>query len=184
VPLSARGVAEVRRLEQHLRLAPPFEAIYASPLQRAWSTATALAESGLGAVYPCPLLQEIDCGLLEGLPLSVVTLQYQTLWEANLRQDDERFRWPGGESYRELRGRTWRALHRLATVHRGDRIALVTHAGVVSQVFGAIAGLSPARWEAFRPGTAAVSEIEWMRGRVRVVRFDERSHLPSPGELR
>ena len=107
--------------------------------------------------------------------------RYPALWRPNLRQDDEGFRWPGGESYRELRARSWRALHAVAVAHPGGRVALVTHAGVLSQIFGRLAGLSPARWGAFRTGSSSVSEIEWLHGSVTLIRLDDRRHLrPAP----
>jgi broad specificity phosphatase PhoE len=177
LPLSERGRAELRQLQHRFRDQPPFDAIYSSPLQRAWSTAVALREIGLGTIRPCPALQEIDCGTLEGASTAEVGERHPALWRANLCQDDERFRWPGGESYRELRARTWRALHGVAIAHRGGRVALVTHAGVLSQIFGRLAGLSPARWNAFSTGSSSVSEIEWLHSSVTVVRLDDRLHL-------
>jgi broad specificity phosphatase PhoE len=95
----------------------------------------------------------------------------------NLRQEDDRLRWPGGESYREFRARCLGALRSLARAHPGGRVAVVTHAGVISQVIGHITGAGAARWEAGRPGTTALTEVEWWRGSARVVRFDDRDHL-------
>ncbi len=147
LPVSQRGRDEILRLRRRLSGAPPFDAIYSSPLRRARETAAALAEIGLGRVHVCGLLQEIDCGKLDGYPLEEVRSRFPNLWAANLRQDDEHFRWPGGESYREFRRRCLRAVEWLARTHPAGRIALVTHAGVVSQVLGYLAGASPARWE-------------------------------------
>ena len=178
VPLSARGHDEVRRLQQRLRGTPPFAAIYSSPLRRAWETAAALAEAGLGPIRVCPALREIDCGTLDGMPLQEVQRRYPELWAANLRQEDDRFRWPGGESYREFRCRCLRAVHTLALAHRGARITLVTHAGVISQILGFLAGVRPARWECFLAGHTALTELDWSRGSGTIVRFDDRAHLP------
>ena len=175
-PLSSRGEQEARLLRGHLGAGPPFSAIYASPLRRARETAAPLSTSGLGCLQLCADLQEIDCGTLDGMPLDDVRGRYPELWAANLRQADEQFRWPGGESYREFRERCLAIAAELAARHRG-RIALVTHAGVVSQVIGALTGLSPARWEVFRPGHTALTEIEWGTRGARVLSFDARPHL-------
>ncbi|HEU4631281.1 MAG TPA: histidine phosphatase family protein [Gemmatimonadaceae bacterium] len=183
VPLSARGRAEIARLCDRLRGTAPFAAIYTSPLQRAHRTALALAGAGLGRVRICAALQEIDCGVLDGVPLSDVQQRFPALWAANCRQDDERFRWPGGESYRELRCRSLQAVRAVARAHPGARVALVTHAGVISQIVGAIEGVSPARWECHRPANTALTEIDWGRGEGVVVRFDDRGHLGG-GRLR
>lgn len=100
------------------------------------------------------------------------------LWAVNLRQEDERFRWPGGESYREFRSRCLRAVRAIARTHRGKRIALVTHAGVVSQLLGAMHGLSAARWERYRPANTALTVVEWGCGSGALVSFDDHTHLP------
>jgi broad specificity phosphatase PhoE len=61
--------------------------------------------------------------------------------------------------------------------HPGERLAVVTHAGVVSQALGALARTSAARWESFRPGNTAITELRF-RGEIGVVtRFDDRAHL-------
>lgn len=175
-PLSGLGRQEVRSLLAHLRSGPAFAAIYSSPLRRAKHTAAPLSLQGLGSLHLCPQLQEIDCGTLDGMPVDDVRRRFPELWASNLRQQDEDFRWPGGESYREFRERCLTIVAELASRHSG-RIALVTHAGVIGQVLGAAAGLSPARWEPFRPGHTAITELEWSAGRSTVVRFDDRSHL-------
>jgi broad specificity phosphatase PhoE len=181
VPLSPHGREEVRCLERSLRGTAPFDAIYSSPLRRAWHTAVVLEAAGLGPLRLCAALREIDCGTLDGMPLQVLKRRFPGLWAANLRQDDEAFRWPGGESYREFRCRSLRTVRRLALRHRGSRIAIVTHAGVINQIIGSMMGISPARWEPLRPANAALSQIEWMRGTARLTRFDERPHLTTAG---
>lgn len=176
-PLSGRGRAEVDRLRDRMRVAPPFVAVYTSPLRRANDTALALAEAGCGPLHVCEGLQEIDCGPLDGLPLDEVERRVPDLWSANQRHDDDRFRWPGGESYREFRCRSLAAIRTIAREHRGERVAVVTHAGVISQLVGALRGLSPARWDLYRPANTALTEIEWGYGTGTVVSFDDRTHL-------
>ncbi|HEX6534838.1 MAG TPA: histidine phosphatase family protein [Gemmatimonadaceae bacterium] len=175
--LTERGHDEIIRLRARLREHEPFAAIYSSPSRRAYETATALAAAGLGPVRVCQTLQEIDCGELDGLPLAEVRNRYPALWAANARHDDDRFRWPGGESYREFRCRCLRVVHAIALAHRGGRIALVTHAGVITQVLGALHGAGAARWDLYRPANTALTEIEWRHGTATVLAFDDRAHL-------
>ena len=177
VPLSARGEAQVARLRERLRGSPPFKTIYSSPLCRARQTAAALEAEGLGPVRVCREVQEIDCGELDGLPLGDVERRHPDLWAANLKQLDDGFRWPGGESYRQFRARCLRAIRRLAGEHRGERIAVVTHAGVVSQILGSLAALGAARWEPYRPSYTALTEVAWRRGGASVLTFNDHSHL-------
>lgn len=184
LPLSDQGRDEVRRLLERLRREPPFAAIYTSPLRRAYDTALAIADEGLGPLHECAGLQEIDCGDLDGLPLKEVERRVPDIWAANMRQDDECFRWPGGESYREFRCRCLRAIRAVARAHRGERIALVTHAGVVSQLLGAIHGLGAAQWERYRPMNTALTTVEWGCGFGRLVTFDDHAHLLQPSDTK
>lgn len=185
VPLSPRGREELRRLQRRLDGTPPFAAVYSSPLQRALETARALCEIGLGPLHVCRDLREIHCGEVDGMPLQELAARHPGVWAANLRQDDDAFRWPDGESYREFRCRCLRAVRAIARRHRGERVALVTHAGVISQVLGALAGTSAARWSPCRPGNASISEIAWGYGTGSVVAFDHHAALaPAIGEGR
>lgn len=177
VPLSATGVEQARRLARRLAAEPPAAALWSSPLARARVTAEIIAGPLLPRLGVHPGLREIHCGEVDGLPAEEVRRDLPELWAANQRQDDEGFRWPGGESYRELRQRCLAALGAIAAGHPGERVLVVTHAGVISQILGAIQGTSAARWEDHRPGNASLTEIEWAEGRGRVLRFDDRSHL-------
>jgi broad specificity phosphatase PhoE len=176
LPLTEEGIHEVAAAGDRLSHEPPPAAIYASPLNRALQTARLLAgrfPSSL-ELQPEPGLCEIGCGRVDGLPMSKVRELYAAEWARNERQDDPDFRWPGGESYRELRERVVTVTRRIASRHAGKRVLLVTHAGVISQLVGWIMGTSPARWGLYRPSNGSITEVEWRGERARLVRFDER----------
>jgi broad specificity phosphatase PhoE len=176
-PLSPLGRWQARQLAERLRAEPVIAALYASPLRRAKQTAGAVA--GALGLRPRlrPGLQEIGCGTIDGWRLAEVKHRYPDLWAANLAQDDEAFRWPGGESYRTFRARALRIVRRIAAAHPGERVVIVTHSGLITQIVGALAGSSAARWEAFRTGNASVTEIHWRGDNGVLVRFDDRRHL-------
>lgn len=175
-PLSDLGRRQAEALSRRLAAeAPALSALYASPLQRASDTARAF--TGLGEIRYLEDLREIGCGEVDGWPVSRVQERYPDLWEANRRQDDPDFRWPEGESYRELRDRSLAALGRIAAAHPGQRVAVVTHAGVLCQAIGWLHGTSPAEWSRFRPGNCSFSEVEWAGECGTVLTFDDRSHL-------
>jgi broad specificity phosphatase PhoE len=175
-PLSPLGQRQARALRRRLLLAPP-DVIYTSPLQRARATADILAGLAPTPAQPLDDLREIHCGDADGRPLLEAQEHFPEIWAANLRQEDESLRWPGGESYREFRDRCLDAVRRIAESHPGERVLIVTHAGVICQVMGTIHGRSPASWDSFRPGNCSLTEIEW-RGETGIVHgFDDRSHL-------
>src|SRR5919108_1514948 len=176
-PLSPLGRWQSRRLADRLLAEPAIAALYASPLRRAKQTAGAVA----GAFGLRPRLRrglrEIGCGTIDGWRLAEVEQRYPDLWAANQAQEDEAFRWPGGESYRAFRARALSIVRRIAAAHPGERVVIVTHSGPITQIVGALAGTSAARWEAFRTANASLTEIHWQGDTGVLVRFDDRRHL-------
>ncbi|HEX2223413.1 MAG TPA: histidine phosphatase family protein [Thermoanaerobaculia bacterium] len=160
-----------------------FAVLYTSPLLRALETARPVAKAACAELRLEPDLREIHCGDVDGWRVEKVRQLYPELWAANLRQGDESFRWPGGESYRELRERSLGAIRRIAAAHPRERILVVTHAGVISQVVGCLSGISPARWECHRPGNCSLTEVDWQGESGRLVSFDDRRHLAEPWPL-
>lgn len=177
LPLSAEGWAQAKLLGDWFRLTftnpPP---VYASPLRRALDTAATMT-AGRVSVRCEADLQEIDCGRADGQTIESVRQTLPMLWAANMKQSDDDFRWPGGESYRELRARVVAAADRLATVHAGSTIVIVTHAGVISQLIGSVLGTSPARWGDNRPDNASITELLWGSGVGQVQAFGDCRHL-------
>ncbi|WP_437941705.1 histidine phosphatase family protein [Sorangium sp. So ce341] len=181
-PLDAQGREEAEALGRRLARGPAFDAVYASPLSRALETAR-IAAGAWGPVRPHDGLREICCGDVDGAPIEEVRARHAALWEANLRQDDDDFRWPGGESYREFRARCLATIGAIAAAHPGQRALVVTHAGVIGQIVGALHGVPAARWEPFRPGNASLTSLSWQGERGVLLRFDDREHV-SPSTRR
>lgn len=174
-PLSSLGEKQVERLRGALA-GESAEAAYTSPLRRTMATARALPER----LPPVLLdsLQEISCGEFDGWLVTDVQQQHPDLWQRNLAQNDDLFRWPGGETYARFRARVLRTVRALAGRHCGGRVVAVTHAGFISQLLGCLAGVKPSRWEQFRPGNASITEVRWgTDDEASVVRYDDRGHL-------
>ncbi len=176
LPLTRHGRRQAEALRHIARSLQPVEGLYTSTLLRARETAAPLGKA-LG-MHPRPWrsLREISCGELDGLSITEVRTRYRRLWDANLAQADDDFQWPGGETYRSFRRRVMRAVQRIVQTHAGGRVVIVTHAGVISQVVGMLAGEPASRWERFRPGPASVTEVNWLHTTGTVLRFDVHWH--------
>lgn len=179
VPLTPHGEQQALALRDRFESEGRYAAVYSSPLRRALSTARPLVEGGHGPLAGCPDAREIHCGEAEGLLVTEVQLRFPAHWAANLREDDESFAWPGGESYRAFRARCVRMADALAARHPGGRVIVVTHAGVVSTLVGVIRGTGAAAWSLHRPGNTGVTALRWSPVVREVMRFDDRSHLAS-----
>jgi broad specificity phosphatase PhoE len=176
-PLSPLGLRQLAALRERLAEEPPVTALYTSPLRRARHTALAAAEvTGLEPITEAHL-REINCGRLDGMLIRQVKSEFAGVWRRNLALDDPHFRWPGGESYVEFRSRALATVQRIVASHPGSRVLVVTHAGVIGQVVGALLGRSAARWDLHRPSNCSLTELHWNQHVATVARFDDRDHL-------
>jgi len=175
LPLSPAGRAHLSRLCERLPARARPDALYTSTLARARETAAALAAAWRLDIAPLETLREIHCGRLEGMRLDELERVHPDLVARNRAQVDEGFAWPEGESYAAFRRRVLEGLRAVAASHQGRRVAVVTHAGVVAQVMGAVRGRPAAVWDRDRPDPLALTEVVWTNGSPEtVVVFNKR----------
>jgi len=74
-----------------------------------------------------PRLREIDRGEVEGLAFDDLPLDVQR----GLLEEPTRVRFPGGESFSDLRRRVMEALDEIAARHPDETVAVVSHAGAI-----------------------------------------------------
>ena len=165
LPLSRAGRLELDARVRRLSARGAPDALVTSTLRRASDVAEALAHAWSLQPSPAPWAREIHCGEVEGMALDVLQRRFPDVWARNQAQRDDDFGWPGGETYAEFRARVLEGLRSVAAAHRGRRVVVVTHAGVISQVLGVIRGRSPAVWEADRPDPLTATDIAWAEHR-------------------
>ncbi len=124
--LAERGREQAEAVAQRLAdVRPHPRALYVSPLERARETAQPIARAlGLRARVERGL-HECDFGTWTGQRLA--TLRTRAAWR-QVQDAPSTFRFPDGESFAELQARVWATLERLAARHRGEAVALVSHA--------------------------------------------------------
>jgi probable phosphoglycerate mutase len=164
VPLSPAGRAEVETLVRRPVTRPAPDALFTSTLRRAMDVAVAVGRAWMVDPRPAEWAREIHCGDVEGMRLDDVKRRFPDLWARNEAQEDDTFAWPGGESYDDFRARIVAGLRTIVESQPGGRVAVVTHAGVISQVVGLIRGRRAARWEPDRPQPLTGTEIAWRNG--------------------
>ena len=173
LPLSPAGVAQLAAFE-HSHSIPAPDALYSSTLTRAAQTAAALARVWR---LDCGLdggLREIHCGRFEGMRIEDLERRHAHLWRANAAQHDDDFSWPAGESYRQFRARVLGTLGRIAAAHPGQRVAIVTHTGVVTQVLGVLRNRPAAAWAHDRPSPFTLTSVTWAHAApLHVTTFDQ-----------
>jgi broad specificity phosphatase PhoE len=181
VSLSPRGLRQANALAERLA-SLPLVAVYSSPARRARETADAVASAHGLASIEHSALQELDFGDLEGLPYEEIAARHPELYAAWMGEPT-RVRFPGGESYSELRARVLGALAELLERHRGEAFAAVSHGGPIRAVLGACLGIADEAVFRLDQNHGSISVVDWIRDSplVRVVNADPVSGLPLLG---
>ena len=130
VHLNRQGRAEAAALAAALGELP-ITAVYSGPLERAWETATPVADRLGRPVLTAPGLNELDFGDWTGRSLD--SLAAEPLWRAfNEARDTTRI--PGGELMSQVVDRAMAELARFADEHPGGTVAAVSHGDVIRGV--------------------------------------------------
>jgi 2,3-bisphosphoglycerate-dependent phosphoglycerate mutase len=116
-------------------------ALYSSDLGRAHRTAERVAARTGHRVITDTGLRERGLGIFQGLTFSEIRDQHPAEFERFSARDPDHVV-PGGESLHGKHQRAVRCLERIAGSHRGQRIAVVTHGGVLDSLFRHALGLS------------------------------------------
>ena len=144
-PLTPVGEAQAARLGERMA-AYGVDAVYASPLRRAYDTAAAIAKHTGHAIDVVDDLQEIN----EPLRESAETVDPNTPLPDGVTHDDVKRRFeadptwdnlPGGENSRTFRERIVRAIDGIIAENAGHKVAIACHGGVIQSYIAEILGL-------------------------------------------
>jgi len=165
IGLSPTGLANAERLAESLRNLE-LEKVYVSPRRRAVQTAAALG----GSPSVDDRLRELDFGELEGRTYDEIERE-QPAFFRRWMEAPTRVRFPGGESYGELRERVAAAVDEAVAAHAARTVALVSHGGVIRAALTVALGLPDHRAFALDVGYARISVVDSFDGRpvVRLV---------------
>lgn len=168
VPLSEDGVIHAQRIGQHLQDAR-FDAVYSSPLKRALATASAVA--GFHGLAPAVRtgLTEIDFGAFEGRTFDEIAASHPDLHAQWMRRPAS-LRFPGGESFADLRARATSDVTRIRRDHEGGSVAVVTHGGVIRSVLAEVLSLDGGMIFRIDQAWGGMSLVEWV-GDEPIVRY-------------
>lgn len=133
-------------------------AIYASDLARAIETAQGVVEASGCPITTDPGLRERAFGSFEGLSYAQIEAQWPEAAQRWRRRDPD-FGAPGGETLAAFYARSVATARRLAALHPGQTIVLVSHGGVMDCLYRSathVALDAPRSWQL---GNAAINRL-------------------------
>jgi broad specificity phosphatase PhoE len=152
------------------------QAIYASPLEPARTSAEALAKPHRLSVRLDPRFAEMAFGGWEGFTLDEAAARTPALYE-QWRRTPGAVTPPEGESLVAVAARVADGMAALQAAHADETVALVTHAIVVRLIVLAALGLDADRLWSVDASPGGLTEIEYRPGWVTVHRMNTVSHL-------
>lgn len=160
-PLTVRGYQQADWLASRL-LEGRLDSVYVSPALRARETIQRFVDKTKFQIVVDTDLQEIDFGAWEGMSFEEIQAQAPALvtqWALN-RMD---FCFPGGECLDTFWKRVCRAGDALASAP-GQRLAVVTHGGVIRYLICHFLGLSPEQHRMFQIDLGSITTLTLQDG--------------------
>ncbi len=163
--LSERGRVQAERVAERLA-GLPIEAVYSSPMERAWETAEPTAAAAGREVEQDDGLTECDFGEWTGAALAELASlpQWQTV-----QQSPSSFRFPNGESFSEMQARIVGALEAMCTAHAGGVVVCFSHADPIKAAVAHALGTHLDLFQRIMISPGAVSAISYGEGRAPTV---------------
>lgn len=176
-PVSEVGQKQLELLALRFRNIP-LDAVFSSPISRAYATAQAIARYRGLEITVVEDLAEIDGGEMENMSLREATRRFPEVIE-NWWNAMDLCAFPGGETMEQVYDRVGKAIDRLFSENQGKTVAVATHGGVLMNLYarvtyGNIRGLREGR----HFGNTGVSVLEERDGVRRFLSIDDLSHLP------
>ena len=175
VPLNALGVRQCEAAASALAGTSP-SAVYASPLERARTSAEIIAKPHRLPVAIEADLREMSFGEWEGCLRTDVALRFPDLYGVWWRTPQLACL-PGAEPLDDVTQRVHETLDTLRARHEGQQVILVTHGVVIRLLVLGALGLGPERLWSLEASPAGITELEFEADWATVHRMNTVVHL-------
>lgn len=170
--LTTRGFDQAQRLGKWLA-AEKIDHIIASPLLRARQTAEPLAKNLGLKVEIDPGVMEWDAHSAEYIPIEEIREKKDHRWDALIAGDMAA---DGGPGHTQFRAEVVPTFDRIIGAHKGERVAVVCHGGVINVFLAHVLGIDRALW--FEPHYSSVHRVAASQTGIKsIVTINELAHL-------
>lgn len=158
-PLTEEGREQAARVGKRIQSDyPQVAGIYASPLQRTFNTAQAVADATTKPLKTHAGLREYGIGDLEGT--SFAELAKEHLFFERLSKDPN-YAPDNGESLHQVRDRVTDAFHEIARSHPGEDVVIVSHGAALALALGQLLHDDPYAWDKYQFKNTSVTELHY-----------------------
>jgi broad specificity phosphatase PhoE len=161
VGLNPKGLNEAEELGHYLATGRRCTAIYSSDLPRSLETANKISLALGLPISSDHRLREISAGSWEGKIFNSISSKDRTA----LAADPYEYRFPGGETWKEVQARTLTVITEIASTHIGERVIVVTHGGPIRAALTA--------W-----GNAGIDNLPVLNGSITQMQWYESENKP------
>jgi probable phosphoglycerate mutase len=174
VHLNETGQQQAQQLVQMLA-EQPIAAVYSSPLVRCMETAAPLAQARNLDVIAEPGVLEVDYG--EWQAGNLKELAKLPGWH-RVQHYPSTFRFPGGETLREVQARAVSTIERLRDTHPNQVVAIFSHGDVIRTTIAHYFGTPLDLFQRVHISTASISTLAFFDETPAVLMVNYRSALP------
>ncbi|MBS0209393.1 MAG: histidine phosphatase family protein [Planctomycetes bacterium] len=176
VPLSELGHQQARAVAAEFQ-GREIQALYASPLRRAYDTARPVAAALGLPIVADERLRELNAGVFQGLLWSEIAERFPAAGQAWRSQQPD-YRIPQGESRRDLMQRGSAALEAIRETGY-EAVVVVAHGGILTAAIKACLEV-PAERNPFMLYNGSISMVEW-GVQFRLMTLNQMDHLQRAG---
>ena len=174
--LAPQGREQAEHLARYLA-SELIDAVYASPLARAKETAAPLAELLGMEIRISPGVAEWDQNSSEYVPVEELKAADDPRWHAMLAGE-----WSSDESEDDFRTRVLESIETIVDDHRGQKVAVVCHGGIINGYLSHVLGLGEFARGFFYPNYTSINRVAAASsGERSIVTINETSHLRGTG---
>ncbi|UCE97649.1 MAG: histidine phosphatase family protein [Dehalococcoidia bacterium] len=171
-PLNKEGRCQAEKLASRLSRRN-IQAVYSSPLKRAFETARLIAKHYDIEVVIEKSLREIEAGDMEGLTSAELGVRFSDI----LTRDGVSYKVPKGESLIDLQQRSWKCIQRINRVHVTSEIVVVSHYFAILTIICSALMLPVSHITRLRLSTGCINILNLDEKEARLELFNDTGYL-------
>ncbi|MGE4282920.1 MAG: histidine phosphatase family protein [Clostridia bacterium] len=177
IPLCDEGIEQAKKISRKLSRYH-FDVVFASDLDRAFQTATYIAQPHQLPVIKIPELREIHFGEWEGLTREeIVNLKDYDFDKWRTSPHIERF--PGEGSFLNVQKRVMSGINKIISEYNNKDIVIVSHGASLKIIILSLLGIELSHYRKFWLDNTSLSIIEIRKDRNVLSLLNDMSHLDS-----